>query len=82
MKKIFKRLLLIAVLLVGGCGCFSDTRVRLEPGHKVDRQSELYQYLLSKVIRERIMEYEWRYHQEKFDLDDANGVTYNTEQQR
>jgi len=75
-------LLLSAVLLVGGCECFSDTRVRLEPGSKVDRQSELYQDLLLKIIRFRIMEHELQEYHKWADRQDFNGVTYVTEQQR
>jgi len=72
-----KIVLLIAALLVGGC-C-ADNRVRVEPGSKVDRQSQLYKDILSRVIRERIMEHEWQEYQKWAAQQGYNGVTNGTD---
>ena len=55
-----KRLLLIIVLIIAGCHC--DNRVPVKPTDKVDRQSELYQDVLSAVIRLKLLEQEELYY--------------------
>ena len=55
-----KKLVLIVVLLIAGCHC--DNRVSVKPTDKVDRQSELYQEVLSAVIRLKLLEQEELYY--------------------
>lgn len=56
-----KRVLLIVMLLVGGC--LSDTRWSPKPASKFDRSSPAFQDLLSRIILAQVMEYEWQKYQ-------------------
>ncbi len=72
-----KIVLLIAALLVGGC-C-ADNRVRVEPGSKVDRQSQLYRDILLEVIRARQLEIEYQGYLKWLAQQGDNGVTNGTD---
>ena len=60
MAQVVKKILLVVVLIIAGCHCVSQAPIR--PTDKVDRQSELYQDILSRVIRLKLLEQEEKYY--------------------